>query len=126
MCTILKLTKRFSKVVVVILDYDGRLVLGATDTQDIMNFMFDTIFPEIARSKIDVVTNDVHFGKITFYEYDIFLRNIGACYNHTVFLSGNKDVLKNMKAQQIKHEFIDRSIDSIYSGTKIRQERGIE
>lgn len=120
--TILKLAKRFSKIVVVVLDYPERKITNAIEAMKIFNYLFDMVFPDIARSKIDVVVNDIHFGKITFGEYDAFLRNIGACYNHTLYLSGNPEVLKNMDHQQIRHEFVKRFADSIYEGTKIRED----
>jgi cytidyltransferase-like protein len=124
--TVLKLAKRFSKVVVVVLDYPERKTVNADGTKDIFNFLFDMVFPEISRSKVDVVVNSIHFAKITFAEYDIFLRNIGACYNHTVYLSGNPEVLENMAKQQIKSEFVERSADTIYEGTRIREDLGLE
>lgn len=124
--TILKLTKIFSKVVVVVLDYPERKVVDAVESKLIFNDMFNMIFPEISRSKVDVVINKIHFGKITFAEYDAFLRKIGACYNHTVYLSGNMQVLENMKQQQIKHYFVERSEDDVYSGTKIREALGVK
>jgi cytidyltransferase-like protein len=124
--TVLKLAKRFSKVVVVVLDYPERKVVNAVEAKEIFDYMFDMVFPEISRSKVDVVVNNIHFAKITFGEYDAFLRNIGACLNHTVYLSGNPEVLANMERQQIKHEFVERSADSIYEGTKIREDLGLE
>jgi cytidyltransferase-like protein len=124
--TILKIAKRFSKVVVVILDYPERKVVNAMEAKDIFDYLFDMVFPETCRSKVDVVINNIHFGKIKFSEYDCFLRNIGACYNHTVYLTGNFEVLVNMQEQQIKHEFIERSIDAVYEGKKIREDLGLE
>jgi cytidyltransferase-like protein len=124
--TILKLSKRFSKIVVVVLDYPGRKAVDTEGAKDVFNYLFDMVFPEISRSKVDVVINNIHFGKITFAEYDAFLRQIGACYNHTVYLSGNPSVLDNMKKQQIKCEFVERSADSIYEGTCIREDLGLE
>lgn len=124
--TVLKLAKRFSKVVVVILDYPERKAVDANGAKEIFDYLFDMVFPEISRSKVDVVTNKTHFAKITYSEYDLFLRNIGACYNHTVYFSGNFEVINNMIQQQIKHEFVGRSVDSLYEGTKIREDLGLE
>jgi cytidyltransferase-like protein len=119
--TILKLAERFGKVVVVVLEYKERESCDAAGAKQVFDCVFNAIMGRSVRNKVDVVVNKIHFGKITFSEYDLFLRNIGACYNHTVYLSGNKEVLENMVMQQIKCEFVPRSSESIYTGTKIRE-----
>ena len=119
--TIAKLLIRFNKVVVVILDYPEREICSAKESQRIIESIFNQVLSQATRSKVDVVINTIHFGKITYAEYDLFLRNLGACNNHTIYLSGNPEVKENMKKQGIPHEFIERSLDNIYEGTKIRK-----
>jgi hypothetical protein len=120
--TILGIAELFGRVIVVILDYKGRESCGAGEALSILNTTFDMIFPGGLRSKVEVVTNDKHFGKITFAEYDLFLRNIGVCYNHCTYLSGNPEVLANMESQQIRHSAFPRSYDKFYTGTAIREQ----
>lgn len=124
--TILKLCFDFSKIVIVILDYPERKACSAEKAKEIFTDFFDMIFPATTRSKVAFVINNIHFGKITFAEYDCFLRNIGACYNHSVYLSGNQEVLGNMEKQQILHyKKVPRSEEDIYSGTDIRKVLGL-
>jgi len=120
--TILNLCKHYGKIVVVILDYPERETCSAEKARQIFNNLFNIIFPEISLSKIDVIINSIHFGKITFSEYDLLLRNIGACYNHTVYLSGNEEVLKHMNHEQIPYERVERSEEETYTGTIIRKQ----
>jgi nicotinamide mononucleotide adenylyltransferase len=122
--TILRLANRYGKIVIVILDYPEREACTAERAMEILDTVFNLIFSAVTRSKIDVIMNKVHFGKITFSEYDLLLRNIGACFNHTVYLSGNDEVIKNFEKQQIPYERVARSIDDTYSGTEIRKEMG--
>lgn len=119
--TIMDIMRQYSKVVVVVLDRSSREVCNAMEAAEIFNLIFDHILPRIARTKVDVIVNHIHFAEITYSEYDLFLRNIGACSNHTVYLSGNQDVLRNMNKQQIRNRYITRSMDRIYEGTKIRK-----
>jgi hypothetical protein len=120
--TILKLASIYGKIVVVILDYPERETCSAERARQLFDKLFHIIFPEISFSKIDIIVNSIHFGKITFSEYDLLLRNIGACYNHTVYLSGNDEVLKHMNNEQIPYERVERSEEEIYTGTIIRKE----
>jgi cytidyltransferase-like protein len=119
--TILSIAALFGRVIVVILDYEEREACTSGEAQKIFNSVFDMIFPGGLRSKVEVVIHDKHFGKITFAEYDLFLRNIGVCYNHCTYLSGNPEVLANMERQQIKHSAFPRSYDKFYTGTVIRE-----
>jgi hypothetical protein len=41
--------------------------------------------------------------------------------NHSIYVSGNQEVLENMKKQGIEARHFARSDDHIYTGTKIRQ-----
>lgn len=120
--SILELARLYGKVAVIILDYPGREACSADEARDIFNKLFDLVFPPIARQVIQVEVNDIHFAHISFAEYDALLRNIGCCLNHTIYVSGNPEVLENMKKQMIKARYFARSDDYIYTGTKIRQE----
>ena len=119
--SILELARLYGKVAVIILDYPGRETCSADEARDIFNKLFDLVFPPIARQVIQVEVNDIHFANITFSEYDSLLRNIGCCMNHSIYVSGNPEVLENMKKQGIKARHFARSDDHIYTGTKIRE-----
>jgi hypothetical protein len=41
--------------------------------------------------------------------------------NHSIYVSGNPEVLENMKKQGIKARHFARSDDYLYTGTKIRE-----
>lgn len=122
LATVLRLCKRFAKVVIVVLDYHERQIVDAKEAKHIFDMMLDLIFGEVARNKVDVVICPIHFGKITYEQYELFLLNIGADYNSTVYLTGNPEVLANFDRQQIRCEYVDRTRDDIYTGTAIRSE----
>lgn len=123
--TVFKILENYGRVIIVILDYDGRKVMSAELAQDVFNIFFNSIIPQIANSTVETIINDIHFAKITFTEYDTLLRNIGVCYNHSIYLSGNQEVLDNMNRQQINSKFFPRTADGIYSGANLREELGI-
>lgn len=120
--SILELARLYGKVAVIILDYPDREECSVDEARDIFNKLFDLFFPPIARQVIQVEVNDIHFAHISFAEYDALLRNIGCCMNHSIYVSGNLEVLENMKKQGIKARFFARSNDYLYTGTKIREE----
>ena len=119
--SILELARLYGKVAVIILDYPGRETCSADEARDIFNKLFDLVFPPIARQVVQVEVNDIHFAHISFSEYDTLLRNIGCCMNHSIYVSGNREVLDNMTKQGIKARYFARSDDYIYTGTKIRE-----
>jgi nicotinamide mononucleotide adenylyltransferase len=120
--TILNIAKIYGRVLVVILDYPDREVCSADEARDIFNGIFDAMFPETTRSTIQVIINDIHFATIGFAQYDTLLRNNGLCLNHSIYLSGNQEVLENMKREGIKHRYFPRTDDYLYTGTKIREQ----
>lgn len=120
--TILNITKVYGRVLVVILDYPDREVCSADEARDIFNGIFDAMFPETTRSTVQVVINDIHFAAITFAEYDLLLRNHGVCLNHSIYLSGNIEVLENMKKVGIRCRYFSRTDDYLYTGTAIREQ----
>lgn len=120
--TILNIAKVYGRVLVVILDYPDREVCSADEARDIFNSIFDAMLPETTRSTIQVVINDIHFASITFTQYDLLLRNNGLCLNHSIYLSGNPEVLANMKKEGIKNRYFARTDDYIYTGENIREQ----
>lgn len=125
--TVFKLAQIYGKIVIVILDYPDRKACSAEKARVIFDKVFDLIFSRLTRSKIDVIVNDVHFAEMTYEKYYTLVHHrIGACLNHTVYLSGNEEVLKNMNTHQIPYERIERSEDDIYTGGAIRREMQID
>jgi nicotinamide mononucleotide adenylyltransferase len=120
--TILNIAKVYGRVLVVILDYPDREVCSADEARDIFNEIFDAMFPDTTRSTIQVVINDIHFAAISFAEYDTLLRNNGICLNHSIYLSGNTEVLENMKKVGIRCRYFARTDEYLYTGTEIRKQ----
>lgn len=120
--TILNIAKVYGRVLVVILDYPDREVCSADEARDIFNGIFDAMFPDTTRSTFQVIINDIHFATISFAQYDTLLRNNGICINHSIYLSGNTEVLENMKKEGIRSRFFPRTNDYIYTGTSIREQ----
>jgi hypothetical protein len=82
------------------------------------------MLPEIARSKVEVVINHIHFGTITQREYTELLIRLKVSYDHAIYLSGNPDVIANFQRRMIPCRFVERSNDDIYTGTEIRKQLG--
>ncbi len=120
--TVLNIAKVYGRVLIVILDYPDREACSVDEARDIFNGIFDAMFPDTTRSTFQVIINDIHFATITYSAYDTLLRNNGICYNHSIYLSGNIEVLDNMKKEGIKCRFFPRTDDYIYTGTKIREQ----
>lgn len=119
--TIMKICEEYARVVVVILDYPERIVCSAEDASKIFDDFFDAVLPKMTRNKVWVTINNVHFGKITREYYENGMRDMGISLAHNVYLSGNEEVLRHVKSLGIRTEFIGRSRDDIWEGTKIRK-----
>lgn len=112
--TITKLLKKYSTVVVVILDYPDR-TLTAEEVKQII----EVIFEHNSNGNVIAVINNIHFGIITQYEYLQLLNELKLDINNTIYLSGNQTVIDNFDKLGIRNEFVQRSGD--YSGTQIRE-----
>jgi hypothetical protein len=122
---ILNLGRMYARVVVVILDFPGRESGCADEMKDLFNHLFDKICSPCTRGCYQTVVFNRHFAEITFSEYDLFLRNIGACLSHSIYITGNQEVIANMKKQLIPYRYYPHRIfleNYIYSGTKRREE----
>jgi len=122
---ILNLGRMYARVVVVILDYPERESACADEVKDLFVSIFDKICSPSTRNCYQFVVWNRHFAEIDFAEYDCFLRNIGACLSHSVYITGNQDVIANMKKQQINYRYYPHRIfleNYIYSGTRRREE----
>jgi len=122
---ILNLGRMYARVVVVILDFPGREAGCADEVKDLFNHLFDHICSPATRNSYQAVVFDRHFAEISFSEYDCFLRNIGACLSHSIYITGNQEVIANMKKHMIPYRYYPHRIfleNYIYSGTKRREE----
>ena len=126
--TILDLLKRYSKVIVPILDYKERnSVCPARVAKIIMDYFFDVTLSPIIRNRVNVIINRSHFGKITKAQIK---REVP---RFDVYIAGNMAVLKHMKKLGYKSRFQPRgpillkkklpgiNFDVIYSGTELRK-----
>lgn len=114
--TIVKLMKRFSKVVVVVLDYKQRETFSAVETKK----MLDTIFGTLCPDRLETIINKTHFGTIGINEYLTILNDLCLWWEHTVYCSGNEVVLEHINDIGIPCEFIPRTEG--FSGTDERKE----
>jgi hypothetical protein len=115
----------YARVVVVILDFPGREAGCADEVKDLFNSLFDKICSPSTRNCYKVEVFKKHFAEITFAEYDSFLRSIGACLSHSIYITGNQDVIANMKKCMIPYRYYPHRIfleNYIYSGTRRREE----
>jgi hypothetical protein len=118
--TILSLCRDYARVVVPILDYPQREACSSQAAMSIFESIFDGLFPEACAGKVEFCVNDIHMGKITAEQYDMFLCSCGLSRDNSVYLSGNPLVITHMESIGVRNRFIERSFDSIYSGTIIR------
>jgi nicotinamide mononucleotide adenylyltransferase len=115
--TIEKLLKRYDWVIVVILDYRGRVISSIDAAKTAMGQLCASIpGPGI----ITITVNHVNFIDINRNEYQFFLNRIHAVPSDTVYVSGNPKCIENFKRMPgVMYEFIERS--GKISGTKIRK-----
>jgi nicotinamide mononucleotide adenylyltransferase len=117
--SIVQIAKRFDHVLVPILDYSDRAI-SAHVVKGIAETLLDAMIPI---NNVTFVVNNIHFGKITFEEYNKFISdNIGENAD-VMYLSGNPQVIEHMKEIGVRrYEFFKRFHDDIYTGTMIRKE----
>lgn len=116
--TMVLIAHRFDHVIIPILDYPERMV-PAKVVKMVLESLFQAMSP---LNNVTFVINDIHFGKITEQEYIKFIyKEIGSAVDVT-YLSGNPEVIAHFKNLGLKHEFFERSMDEIYTGTNIRRE----
>lgn len=120
--TILNLCRRFNRIVVVVLDYPERKICGAEEVRRIFKTCFEAMLSPMTIQKVFIDINKIHFGQITFVEYSNYLNGIGVCFAHSIYLSGNKNVLANIDKQGIPWLFVPRTEDWLFSGCEVRKE----
>ena len=115
--TIEKLLKRYDMVVVVVLDYQGRVSCNAKNAQSSLVRGCNKIG---GNGIISITSNKIHFGQITKGEYHQLLNHVCAVPSDTVYVSGNEAVIEHFKADMpgVMFEYIPRSGE--FSGTDIR------
>jgi nicotinamide mononucleotide adenylyltransferase len=116
--TIIRLLKRYDRVVVVVLDYPERESCPAAKAKEIFIEVLSSIR---GNGIITVMVNNTHFGKITRSKYILLIDECCADAASTVYVSGNQQVIDHFKKEMkgLMFEFIDRSEN--YSGTDIRE-----
>ena len=116
--TIVKIAGEYDHVIVPILDYPERAI-SAGPCKMVLEMILRNVAPI---NNITVVINGIHFGQMTEKKYNDFIKeHIGVAADVT-YLSGNPEVLSRFAALKLKHKHIERSMDEIYTGTKIRKE----
>jgi hypothetical protein len=120
--TILKLLERYDRVIVPILDYDGREACTAAHAKENMIKLL-TKLP--GGGIVTVLINKDHFGKITPQQYVALLDTCAAEAKDTVYCSGNPEVIEYWKASMMgfMFEFVERSGN--WSGTEIRKSMNV-
>lgn len=117
------LLMKYAKIIVVILDYKGREGCTANKAKDLWDYYFDLILPPIARNKVAIVINDIHFGKITREQLNEFVEKNNLKFD--VYLSGNIEVLKHIDSLGYSARYIPRvsfPLDySVYAATDVRR-----
>ena len=103
--TIVKLMKRFSRVILVVLDYPERETFTAVETKE----MLDTIFGTLAPDRVETITDIKHFGLITVAYYCELLNDLNLNLSETVYCSGNMEVIDHIKQLGIPWEFVPRT-----------------
>ncbi len=120
--TIIGLCERFGRVIIPVLKYNEREVCSAVEAKNIFDFMFSEMSPIHSIScKPEIIVNAVHFGEVTKEYYDQFLKQYKILQEHCVYVSGNPEVLDHMATLDVRCEYLPRSRDDIYEGTKIRK-----
>lgn len=118
--SIQKLADTHDIVIVPVLDYCNRLIT-AESAYDVFNSVFEHLH---TIGKVIFIVNTTHFAKITYEKYRMLLRDCGIddAINDVVYYAGNNEVLENMRRVGVRCEYLNRSIDEIYTGTKIKSE----
>lgn len=116
--TIMRLLETYLKILVVVLDYSERKACTAEKAKDI----FDQVFHGLSKGKVVTVINDVHFSRISKIEYRCLCLDNEIDPDMTMYLSGNHEVIAHFNDIGVPHQFVERTSDSLYSGTKIRKE----
>jgi nicotinamide mononucleotide adenylyltransferase len=102
------------KLLIVVLDYDGRESTTAEESKA----TFDLIFSK-TDLPIKVVINSVHFGNINEIQYLTLLSQNGIREMDAIYFSGNESVIGHIKSLgMIRYKFVPRS--GKWSGTSIR------
>ena len=116
--TILDILTKFDMVIVPVLDYPEREVCSCRDAC----IIFNKIFLGLNKGgKIQIIANNIHFGKITREEYFKTIGIFLLCPEQCVYLSGNNKVLKHFDTLGVPFIKWPRSMDNIYNGKKIRK-----
>ena len=103
--TIVKLMKRFSRVILVVLDYPERETFTAVETKE----MLDTIFGTLAPDRVETIVDTKHFGQMTIAYYCELLNDLDLDLSETVYCSGNMQVIDHIKQLGIPWEFVSRT-----------------
>jgi hypothetical protein len=114
-----KLSTSNDIVIIPILDYCDRFISSESACE-----VFNSVFEHYqSHSLIIFLINFIHFAKITAKEYDDLLKQCGIDQgiNDVTYYAGNKEVLDNFNAMGINCVYLDRSMDEVYTGTKIRE-----
>jgi cytidyltransferase-like protein len=118
--SIQKLADMHDIVIVPILNYQERFI-----SPESAQGVFVSVFEHLHTSSlVKFVINCTHFARITLLGFDILLKECGIdqSVNNVIYYAGNNEVLENMMRIGVRCEYLNRSIDEIYTGTKIKTE----
>lgn len=116
--SIIKIAYKYNHVLVPILDYEDRFI-PAKIVKETFESLFNSMSP---LNNVTFIVNDIHFGYITEEQYNFYIKMHFGIAADVTYLSGNPEVLAHFKQLGLKHEFFERSMDDIYTGTGIRKE----
>jgi cytidyltransferase-like protein len=118
--TLGRLLKKYSKVIVCILDYPEREVCDIKKAIEILETFLKLWCYE--RNRVIIGVNKTHFAKISLKEIEFICNTavVSTTFYTYVYVGGNEEVNKHIKSIGFPVEYIPRSY--FYRATSIREE----